>query len=83
MSLIKLEDVYKSFSDKNEKLEILKGINFTVSKNEIVSITGESGSGKSTLLYIMGFLDNPDSGKISYNSTEMKLSNKVKRQHVN
>jgi len=56
------EGIHKSFGD----LKVLKGIDLSVKEKEIVSIVGSSGAGKSTLLHILGTLDKPDSGNISY-----------------
>ena len=56
-------------------LPILKGVDFEVSKGEIVSIVGASGAGKSTLLHILGTLDKPDDGIVELNGTKVnKLS---------
>jgi len=56
-------------------LPILKGVDFEVSKGEIVSIIGASGAGKSTLLHILGTLDKPDDGIVELNGTKVsKLS---------
>jgi lipoprotein-releasing system ATP-binding protein len=58
------EGIHKSFGD----LKVLKGIDIFVKEKEIVSIVGSSGAGKSTLLHILGTLDSPDSGSISYDN---------------
>ncbi|MBN9299563.1 MAG: ABC transporter ATP-binding protein [Filimonas sp.] len=46
------------------QLQVLKGVNLTIEKGEIVSIVGSSGAGKSTLLHILGTLDTPNKGEI-------------------
>jgi lipoprotein-releasing system ATP-binding protein len=56
------EGIHKSFGD----LKVLKGIDISVKEREIVSIVGSSGAGKSTLLHILGTLDRPDAGIVSY-----------------
>ncbi|HPB03145.1 MAG TPA: ABC transporter ATP-binding protein, partial [Bacteroidales bacterium] len=61
------KDIRKSFGP----LQVLKGINLTIQKNEIISILGASGAGKTTLLHIMGTLDKPDSGQILYDGTDV------------
>ncbi|KAA6330177.1 Lipoprotein-releasing system ATP-binding protein LolD [termite gut metagenome] len=64
-NMIQLEGITKSF----DVLQVLKGIDLTISKSEIVSIAGPSGAGKTTLLQIMGTLDKPDTGTIRINGT--------------
>lgn len=52
-------------------LTVLKGVDLTVNKGEVVSIVGASGAGKTTLLQIVGTLDKPDKGKLLINNTEV------------
>ncbi len=61
--MIEIKNITKSFG----ALQVLKGIDLTIDKNEVVSIVGPSGSGKTTLLQILGTLDKPDSGSIVIN----------------
>ena len=54
----------KNYRSGDSTLEVLRGLDFTVSAGESVSIRGESGSGKSTLLNLLAGLDRPDSGEL-------------------
>ena len=58
--MINVKNIRKSFGT----LEVLKGVDLTVERGEIVSIIGKSGAGKTTLLQIIGTLDHPDSGSV-------------------
>lgn len=73
--MIKLQGITKSFGS----LQVLKGIDLTIDKGEVVSIVGPSGAGKTTLLQIMGTLDKPDTGRILLNGTEI---NRLKEREL-
>jgi lipoprotein-releasing system ATP-binding protein len=65
--MIEVKNITKSFG----ALQVLKGIDLTVQRGEIVSIVGRSGAGKSTLLQLMGTLSRPDSGRIFIAGTDV------------
>ena len=61
MAYLQLENFCKSFGNT----EVLKGINLSLEKGNVLSIIGSSGSGKTTLLRCINFLENPDKGKMT------------------
>jgi len=65
--MIEVKKIYKSFGD----LAVLKGVNLTVEKGEIVAIVGKSGAGKTTLLQIIGTLDRPTQGQVFIEGTDV------------
>ena len=67
--MIQLHDIRKSFGS----LEVLKGIDLTINRGEIVSIVGPSGAGKTTLLQIIGTLDRPDSGRVLFDGIDVSI----------
>lgn len=69
--MIELHDINKTYPGV-VPLHVLKGIDLTINRGELVSIMGASGSGKSTLLNILGILDNYDSGEYRLDGTLIK-----------
>ncbi len=65
--MIEAKGIEKSFGT----LKVLKGIDFSAEKSEVVSIMGMSGAGKSTLLHILGTLSSPDAGTLSIDGTDV------------
>ncbi|MDR0546642.1 MAG: ABC transporter ATP-binding protein [Dysgonamonadaceae bacterium] len=74
-NLIECRNITKRFGD----LQVLKGIDLTIAKSEIVAIVGPSGAGKTTLLQIMGSLDTAGSGEIYYGNTNI---NRLKEKEL-
>lgn len=64
--MIELRRIKKNFGS----LEVLRGVDFDVNQGEILSIVGASGAGKTTLLQILGTLERPTSGTVSYDGTD-------------
>ena len=64
MAILEVKNLQKNFGD----IKVLKNINFSLEKGEVLSIIGSSGSGKTTLLRCLNFLETPDSGVIKVNN---------------
>ncbi len=69
--MIHVQHLNKSYG----ALQVLRDINLTIAKAEVVSIVGASGAGKTTLLQMLGTLDRPDSGRILYDETDVTQLN--------
>ncbi len=65
MAVLEVKNIYKSFG----KTEVLKGIDFSLEKGQVLSIIGSSGSGKTTLLRCLNSLEFADKGTITVNDT--------------
>ena len=65
--MIQIENLTKSFG----ALQVLKGVNLTIEKGEVISIIGSSGAGKTTLLQLIGTLDKPTGGTIRFNGEDL------------
>jgi lipoprotein-releasing system ATP-binding protein len=60
--MISVEDVWKSFD--RGRIEVLKGVNLSIARGEVLALCGTSGCGKSTLLHVIGGLEPPDRGVV-------------------
>ncbi|HCR19034.1 MAG TPA: lipoprotein-releasing system ATP-binding protein LolD [Candidatus Latescibacteria bacterium] len=83
-SLLKAEGITRSYRVGESDLEVLKGVDLSVSLGEVVAVVGPSGVGKSTLLHILGGLDRPSSGRLSIDETDVfSLSDSDRAQFRN
>ncbi|MBR6228947.1 MAG: ABC transporter ATP-binding protein [Eubacterium sp.] len=84
---IEISDIHKSFGTPDNRVEVLKGISFSVEKGDVCVLLGPSGSGKSTLLNIIGGIDDADEGYISIDGEKTRDMNeksltKYRRSHL-
>ena len=74
MTLLEIKNLKRGFGSGRRRLEVLKGVNLSMKKGELVALMGPSGCGKSTLLNIIGGLLKGDSGAISIEAGDIKHS---------
>jgi len=74
-TMIKAQDLTKVYQMGEEQVHALRGVSFTVKKQEFISIMGPSGSGKSTLLHILGCLDRATAGELFIEEQDVKKAN--------
>ncbi|MDF2859617.1 MAG: tcyN 2, partial [Neobacillus sp.] len=74
--MIQVKGVYKSFGQQ----QVLKGIDLTVEKGEVVVLLGPSGSGKTTFLRCLNFLEHPDDGEITIGETRVDCKTVTKKE---
>jgi lipoprotein-releasing system ATP-binding protein len=73
------EGLTKTFEDVGRRVEVLRGVNFTVAHGDRVAIVGSSGSGKTTLLQLLGGLDEPTAGEVRVAGESMSSLSDVER----
>lgn len=69
--MIKVTELHKSFSMGSYDLPVLRGINLEIQRGELIAIVGASGAGKSTLLHIIGTLDKPTRGTVTFDGQDL------------
>ena len=72
IKFLKISNLKKGFGSGEARQEVLRGMDFSVSKGEFCVLLGPSGSGKSTLLNIIGGIDTPDEGYVSINGDKLR-----------
>jgi ABC-type lipoprotein export system ATPase subunit len=82
MSLIRLEDIHKTYYLGEIDVPVLRGVSLTIERGEIVALMGASGSGKTTLMNIIGCLDRPTSGKYWFDGRDMSRASANARAHA-
>ena len=71
MEILRIENVTKTYGEKDTAVHALDRVSFSVEEGAFVAVTGPSGSGKSTLLHILGGVDKPDSGTVQVKGTDI------------
>jgi ABC-type lipoprotein export system ATPase subunit len=82
MSLLKIENVYKTYRLGEIDVPVLRGVSLSLERGELVALMGASGSGKTTLMNILGCLDRPTSGRYWIDGREMSKANANQRAGV-
>ena len=72
--LLQAKNIHKAYGTEDNPIKVLRGVNLTLSRGEMLAIVGASGSGKTTLLQILGCLDIPDQGSLFFEGTELTKS---------
>lgn len=78
-TVIELQNIKRNFQVGDETVHALRGVSFTITEGEFVTIMGTSGSGKSTLLNTLGCLDTPTSGEYLLDGISVRTMSKPQR----
>jgi lipoprotein-releasing system ATP-binding protein len=70
-TLLQAQDLRKTFHTSSQEFEVLRGVNLTLARGEMVALLGVSGTGKSTLIQILGALDRPSSGTVRMEGVDL------------
>jgi lipoprotein-releasing system ATP-binding protein len=75
---VSVRDLTKVFAHSGTTIEVLRGLNFDLRPGEMASVVGASGVGKSTLLHVLGTLDTPSAGTITFDGVDVTAMNPVR-----
>ena len=81
-AILNVSGLHKSYRLGASEVQVLRGASLSVQRGEFLAITGASGSGKSTLLHLMGALDVPDRGHVTFDGTELFTGSSAERDHL-
>jgi len=80
--VLSCRDLHKTYREKADAVQVLRGVQIAVNRGEIVAVVGASGSGKSTLLHLLGGLDEPTSGEVNVLGRPMHALSDTERGEV-
>lgn len=69
-TVLEARGLRKVYSSGDRSLEVLKGVDLDLARGEVVAVTGPSGVGKSTLLHLLGLLDRPTAGRLTFDGVD-------------
>jgi lipoprotein-releasing system ATP-binding protein len=72
LAFVEVEDLHKSYVVGNRELSVLRGLDLSVERGEMLAVVGASGVGKSTLLHVLGGLDTSDAGRVKIGDVELR-----------
>jgi len=81
-NIVEACNLFKTYNHQQRNVEVLNGVNITLTRGETVSIVGPSGAGKSTLLYLLGLLERPSSGSLLFDARNVNTLNDHARARI-
>lgn len=79
--MIEIKNITKSYGQDKNRVDVLKGISFSIKEGSFVTIMGTSGSGKTTLMNCISGIDMIDSGEILYENQDISKLNTEQRKY--
>ena len=85
--ILNVKNLCKNFYYQSRQVKVLKNLNFSIKKGELIALTGPSGSGKSTLLHLIALMEKPSTGKIFFtdknlNNLSVKEINQIRKYNI-